>query len=164
MRTSDEKDVSAIESSASEKTRVPQEDGDSMGQSNTQAEETEGEAKAHGLKFRFPKSMRLERHDEFERVYAQGEKSAEENLVLFVLPAGERTTRIGITASRKIGNAAIRNGVKRRLREIFRLHQHDIRGGYDIVVNVKKEAVGKKYEELELSFLRLVRSSGIAIE
>jgi ribonuclease P protein component len=55
-------------------------------------------------------------------------------------PGRFRATRLGITVTRKVGNAATRNKIKRLSREYFRLNRHNITGNWDIIIIAKKEA------------------------
>lgn len=68
--------------------------------------------------------------------------------------------RIGIVASRAVGNAVVRNRLKRHFREIFRLNQHAIPSGLDLVVVVRRAAVATDQASLEKRFLKLVGKLG----
>ena len=63
-------------------------------------------------------------------------------------------TRVGLTVTRKLGNAVERNRVKRKLRELFRLHQLRERGGLDVVVNAHHAFLSYSKEQIEEDFLR----------
>lgn len=67
-----------------------------------------------------PKAARLRRRREFLRVQQRGTRLHAGDVVVIALPAGGRVPRIGITVSSKIGNAVVRNRVKRWVRESFR--------------------------------------------
>ena len=56
--------------------------------------------------------------------------------------------RVGLTVSKKVGNAVVRNAVKRRLREALRLHQ-ELWRARDVVVVARPEAAGRSFTELE---------------
>jgi ribonuclease P protein component len=86
------------------------------------------------LSLRFPKAVRLRTKTEFDRVYAAKCKAADGTLLMFVQPNGLAHPRIGLSVSRKVGNAVVRNRVKRLLREAFRLSQHELPAGWDLVV------------------------------
>jgi len=76
-------------------------------------------------------------------------------------PGGEDTTRIGIIASRKTGNAVVRNRTRRRLREIFRRHQHDLKSGLWLVTIVGARGGRASYRQLEDEWLLLARRAFI---
>ena len=68
----------------------------------------------------FRPRQRIRRRVEFLRVYEHGRKVHGRLLTMFILPNGLEVSRLGIAATRKLGNAVKRNLAKRRLREIFR--------------------------------------------
>jgi len=69
--------------------------------------------------------------------------------------------RVGFVTSRRLGGAVVRNRVRRRLREIVRRHQHEVRENFWIVVIAKNEAVRATYHALEDEWLRLARRASI---
>tara|TARA_Y100000589_G_scaffold104192_1_gene98501 strand:+ start:14022 stop:14414 length:393 start_codon:yes stop_codon:yes gene_type:complete len=88
------------------------------------------------LQFRFPRSRRILRPSEFVAVYDHGHSVRRGPLLVHALGSGD-TTRLGLSVSRKVGNAVTRNRVKRRLRDAFRRLQHELPAGYDLVVTVR---------------------------
>ena len=91
----------------------------------------------------------------FRRLYNKGKTAADGRLVLYVRRNGGNTNRLGFTVSTKLGHAVVRNRTRRRLREIYRLHEEQIRPGMDIVVVTRVRAASSTYWQLERSFLRL---------
>ncbi len=83
--------------------------------------------------FRFLKSQHLRSEADFERVYARKCKAADGVLLLFADRNNLGYTRIGLSVSKKHGGAVIRNRLKRLLREAFRLSQHDLPAGLDLI-------------------------------
>jgi ribonuclease P protein component len=88
--------------------------------------------------------MRLRLQRDFQRVYAAKQYAADETLVINGcenhLPAG--LTRLGLSVSRAVGNAAVRNRWKRWIREVFRLTYAELPAGFDFVVRPKRGASG----------------------
>lgn len=82
---------------------------------------------------RFLKSQHLRSEADFERVYARKCKAGDGVLLLFADRNDQGITRIGLSVSKKHGGAVIRNGLKRLLREAFRLSQHDLPAGLDLI-------------------------------
>ncbi len=105
----------------------------------------------------FPKASRLRKRRQYLGIYAQGEKVSRATLVLYVSPSRQRRPRLGVTVSRKVGNATTRNRVKRLLREIFRQQAAHFRSFSDLVVNVKRSASEATYDELEADLLSAVK-------
>lgn len=109
----------------------------------------------------FGKDRRLLTASDFNRVFKQGRRLSvpEFTLAYRVRPAKESAVhlpRLGLSVSRKVGNAVVRNLIKRRLREIFRLNQMNMVGGTEIVVIPRKEIGVLGYFELKDRFLGLL--------
>jgi len=68
---------------------------------------------------------------------------------------------VGFVTSKRIGGAVTRNKVRRRLREIVRKHQHDLRSGIWLVVVARPRAAGATYSALEQEWLRLAKRASI---
>ena len=81
--------------------------------------------------------MRLTDAGQFRAVYAAQARRNAGPLLVYALPNGLDHPRLGLAVPRRVGNAVKRNRIKRRLREALRLMQHDLPGGYDLVVNVR---------------------------
>ena len=103
----------------------------------------------------FPKEYRLLRRSEFRQVYEAGQRRSAPLGVVFFRPNGLSLTRLGITAPTKLGGAVLRNRVKRRVREVFRLHRLTIPAGWDIVVNPREAMATVEFSKLAQELLRL---------
>ncbi len=88
----------------------------------------------------FRKRDRVLRPMDFNRVYDQGEYSADDTLVVKAAVNNQSRTRLGLSISRQVGNAVVRNRWKRLIRESFRTHRKQIPDGLDIVVRPRKNA------------------------
>lgn len=82
----------------------------------------------------FPKSSRLVTKADFDRAYQRRCKAGDGVLLVFAVPNGTGSSRLGLSVSRKVGPAVVRNRIKRLLREAFRLQQHELPRGLDLVV------------------------------
>lgn len=90
---------------------------------------------AHG----FPKAARLRARPEYLRVQQGGRKLHGSRFLVVISPAegGRQSTRLGITVSSKVGNAVVRNRIKRVVREAFRLGTLPFPAASDVVVIAK---------------------------
>ena len=101
----------------------------------------------------FPASARLKRRADYQKVYKHGVRVTGRHVVLFFLQSRERVGRFGVTASRKIGGAVVRNRAKRRLRELYRLRPRDGAGpSCDIVANARRSSATAPWGELDKDF------------
>jgi len=101
-----------------------------------------------GRRFRFPRSGRLLRHADFERVYKQGKRHFATCMTVFYLRRKEgEGLRVGFTVGRLLGGAVVRNRMKRRLREAVRLHG-SISAAVDVVINPKKSLLTTPFADL----------------
>ncbi len=81
-------------------------------------------------------------------------------VVLVMRQADEHGPRLGLTVSRKVGNAVVRNRVKRRIREWYRRARADFPEGGDLVVIARPEAAELGSGELSATLTRLLREAG----
>jgi ribonuclease P protein component len=106
-----------------------------------------------GMTASFRKYERLRRKNDFRRVYQQGKKISSSSFMLYIDRDHNRQyCRLGITTSKKVGNAVTRNRCKRLVRELFRSNKEAFPGGSDIIVVVTREMVGKRYADLVAEF------------
>ena len=96
----------------------------------------------------------------FRRLY-HGVGFADPYLVLYARRNREGLNRVGITVSKKLGHAVVRNRVRRRLREIYRLNEQRFQPGWDIVVVARVRAVKAPFSKLTASYLSLAEKAGI---
>ena len=99
----------------------------------------------------------------FRRLYSTAGQ-ANSYLVLYARPNRTATNRVGITASKKLGNAVVRNRVRRRLREVYRLNEEKFQPGWDIVVVARSKAVNAPFADLVKGYLSLAKKAGILLE
>ena len=102
-------------------------------------------------------TVSLKENRVFRRLYAKGKSAVAPTMVLYCRRNGRRESRLGLTTGTKLGHAVVRNKVRRRLREIYRLHEDRFAPGYDIVVVARVRAVHSSYAVLERDFLRLAK-------
>src|SRR5262245_4284318 len=89
------------------------------------------------LRYTFPRTRRLGGRGTFKAIRDGGARESRGPLIVWAIPNKLGHCRMGISIGRVVGNAARRNRIKRLLRESFRLLQHDLPSGYDLVVAVR---------------------------
>lgn len=104
----------------------------------------------------FPKSRRIRRAIDFARVYARKLRASDDVLLVFADDNPEGVTRIGLSVSKKHGNAVRRQRLKRLLREAYRLEQHEIPEGWDLIL-IPRVDTGAGLAEYRQSLARLTR-------
>jgi ribonuclease P protein component len=112
--------------------------------------------------FSFRKARRLTRTSDFDRVKKNGHLERGKFIVLAALAVRNcGVARAGFITSGRLGSAVVRNRVRRRLREIVRKHQHNLREGLWIVVIARTDATKASYRSLEDEWLRLAKRASI---
>ena len=84
-------------------------------------------------------------------------------LVLYARKNRTEGNRVGITVSKKLGKAHIRNRTRRRIREVYRLNEGKFRPGWDIVVVARSKAVDASFDALTRSYLSLAKKAGLLL-
>ena len=105
----------------------------------------------------------LKKNSDFRRLYAKGKSAVTPYLVVYTRPNRLGENRLGYTVSVKLGHAVVRNRVRRRLREIYRLNAPRLRQGHDIVIVARSRAVGSEYRKLDAAFLRACENLGLTL-
>ncbi len=100
-------------------------------------------------------SQSIKKNHEFRRIYAKGASAASASIVLYCRKNRQGQSRLGLTVSTKVGGAVVRNRVRRRLREIYRLNAGRLKEGYDVIAVARVKAAHSRYAVLERDFLRL---------
>ena len=89
---------------------------------------------------------------EFRRIYRKGKSAVSPQLVIYCQRNRRGHSRLGVSVSTKLGCAVVRNRVRRRIREIFRLSQGKMKQGYDCIVVARTRAAHADYWELKRAF------------
>ena len=108
--------------------------------------------------------VRLRRPQDFRRVWSNGRSWAHPLFVLYRLPNELAEFRIGITASRKVGNAVARNRSRRLLREAVRMLSDQISDGWDIVLVARSALLGVKEQEVEAALSQMLRRARLDVK
>jgi ribonuclease P protein component len=105
----------------------------------------------------------LKTNNDFRRVYRKGTSAVRPCLVVYARRGKAGGNRLGFTVTAKVGKAHTRNRVRRRLREIYRLHESELCSGYELVVVARVRAAEVTYKRLETEFLSAVQELGAAL-
>ena len=103
------------------------------------------------------KAVTLKENYEFRRLYRKGASAAGSGMVLYCRKNNLHRNRLGVTVSVKLGHAVVRNRIRRRLREVYRLHNGHLKQGYDIILVGRSRAYGAPWQEMCATFVRLSR-------
>ncbi|WP_409227358.1 ribonuclease P protein component [Gudongella sp. SC589] len=107
------------------------------------------------------KKNRLRKNMEFKKVYKARKNFWNRNLILYIRRNGTKETRIGVSITRKVGNAVVRNKLKRRIKELNSRYIENLKSGYDIVIIPKKNAVDLSFKDLESALKHIYKLSGV---
>ena len=109
---------------------------------------------------KFSSSLKL--NHIFQRLY-RSSGHANGYLVLYARRNRTATNRVGVTVSKKLGKAHIRNRIRRRLREVYRLNEMRFVPGWDIVVVARTKALKASFDQLTNAYLSLAEKAGILL-
>jgi ribonuclease P protein component len=110
---------------------------------------------ARSRPFAFRPAEHLRRPSDFRRVYERRRSASDRWLIVYACPNGLPHLRLGLSVSRKVGPATVRNRLRRLYREAFRLTRHEMPAGLDLVL-IPRGPAEPPLEELKCSLPRLV--------
>ena len=96
----------------------------------------------------------------FRRLYATA-GHANGYLVFYARKNRMNTNRVGVTVGKKLGHAVVRNRVRRRLREVYRLNEARFAPGWDIVVVARSRCIKADFQKLTSAYLSLAEKAGV---
>ncbi len=162
LRGTDETNVSTEQPTAQTHTRLPRPHEQPGRATGAQAAAGQGPQTADGqysaqttvlkpalVDQRLPRSRRIRKRAEFLRLQRSSGRRAGDCFVVITAPTRCGTSRIGITASRKVGGAVVRNRIKRLIREFFRRHREQISPPRDVLVIARPDAARATYAVVE---------------
>lgn len=113
-------------------------------------------------RFQFPRSVRLLKPSEFEAVFKRRTSASDGLVIVYAALGTSEQSRLGLTVSRKCGNAVVRNRWKRSLREAFRLVQHELPRQLDLVV-LPRRGASPDVARLQGSLLKLATKLSVKL-
>lgn len=102
------------------------------------------------------REYRLLHGPQYDAVYREGRRRSSRNLAIFLRPNGLDFSRFGWSVKKATGNAVRRNRIRRRLREIVRLHREEIAVGWDVVIQPRSSAATAEFSALTQDLLSLL--------
>lgn len=153
-------DFSAQPAPSRQNTRIPGPDEDPRRPEGTVSQEAEGTAPAvrqtgvQGIETRWPKSVRLLRRSDFQRVYDTGRRFNSPFFTAFSAAGTGPGPRVGFTTSRALGKAVRRNRLRRRLREAVRQRFGELGACLDVVFNPRSAVYKAAFREIEAEVKR----------
>ncbi len=107
------------------------------------------------------KSATLNINTQFRRIYKSGKSCARSTLVLYARQNPSLGNRLGITVSKKVGKAHLRNRAKRRLREVYRFHSAKLKQNFDFVLVARGRTPYADFDLLCNDFLFAAKEIGV---
>jgi ribonuclease P protein component len=105
------------------------------------------------------KTESIKKNIDFKKVYKRGRSNVGRYLVVYLMKNRTSENRLGITVSKKVGNAVIRNRVRRLIKETFRKYEDTLSPGYDIVIVARVASNSANYKQIDKNLIKLI--SGI---
>jgi len=96
----------------------------------------------------------------FKKAYYKGKKEVAHNLVLYFIP-NKGSTRVGITVSKKVGKAVVRNRIRRLVRECWRTF--NIKDGYDVIVVARSSAASSDFHSISKALFELLSKAELIL-
>lgn len=106
----------------------------------------------------------LKKNSDFRRLYSKGKNTVTPYMALYCRRNGSGVNRLGYTVSTKLGHAVVRNRVRRRLREIYRLNSPRLKSGWDIIVVARMRCVNAEYAAMDAAFMSACERLGLVKE
>lgn len=107
---------------------------------------------------------RLTRRQDFSKVYRIGKSAANHQFVVYYLPRqGQSEYRLGISVSKKVGNAVVRNRIRRLVKEIVRLNGELVLPNCDLILIARKPAAEMDYAEMEKSIKHVLKRASLIV-
>ncbi|MCH9620922.1 MAG: Ribonuclease P protein component [Chlamydiia bacterium] len=144
-----EKNIPTEQDKKKKITRLPRKNGDQRWTQSLSPQKTKRQMAAHCLSFSFTKSMHVRKKWEFNQIRRRGIKYYGRFICFQYTPLDSTFSKLGLTVSRKYGNAAQRNFLKRRSRELFRRLQSNFPQNINLNILPLVHTKNASFEQLE---------------
>ena len=115
---------------------------------------TASRASDGATRLHLPRAFRLVRRAEYDAVYREGRRRSQPRVHAISSSQWPRRSRFGWSIKKALGTAVRRNRIRRRLREIVRLHRQEIAPGWDIVIHPRSSAATAEFSALQAELLK----------
>ncbi len=106
-------------------------------------------------------TVSIKLNKEFKGLYYKGGSAVSDVLVLYYKKKNQDSNRLGLTVSKKVGKAVMRNRIRRLIRENYRLREGKIAKGYDLVFVARKSAAEADFYKIGSAIDFLFKKSGL---
>lgn len=106
----------------------------------------------------------LRKNHEFRHVYKSGRSRGGGLLVVYAIPNGTNSNRLGVSVSKKVGKSVVRSRVSRLIKEAYRVQEAYFNLGYDIVVVAKPQSASATFWEVCEAMLKALRKHDILLQ
>ena len=103
----------------------------------------------------------LKTNYDFRRLYQRGKSAVNSYLAIYFRNGREKANRLGITVSTKVGKAVVRNRVRRRIKEAYRIHEHEFKVPLDLVIVSRVRCADASFQQIEQALLQLAGKLGL---
>ena len=107
------------------------------------------------------KQLRIRKNFEFRNVYRRGRSYSNKYLVLYVKKNGKNHNRLGVSVSKKVGNAPVRSRLRRLVKESYRANSKNLKQGYDFIFILRAPSKGQDYWTIKSAEENLFKKVGL---
>lgn len=108
------------------------------------------------------KKYRVKKNKEFQEIFQKGKSFANRQFVIYILQRPDQQHfRIGLSVSKKLGNAVMRNQIKRYIRQAFYEMENDLRNDYDYIIIARKPVTDMNFFEIKKSLIHVLKLANV---